>query len=87
MICVLALAGVALLATPAALVGPAVNATRAYLSALTGRRRKLSDGAMLSICEAYRTGSSVCDLAEAYGVSVSTIRHITYWTPRDATDD
>lgn len=63
---------------------PKLTHNQGYLSALTGRRRKLSDGAMLSICKAYREGASVRELSESYGVSTHTIYSIVYWTPRDS---
>jgi len=52
-----------------------------YLDAV-GRRRKLSAGAMLSIQEAFASGAKTSDLADAYGVSTTTIRTITYLTAR-----
>ena len=55
-----------------------------YVSALTGRRRKLCDGAMLSICRAYAAGAKVAELAEQYQVSTHTIYSVVYWTPRDS---
>jgi hypothetical protein len=61
-----------------------VNAKRQaeyYLDAV-GRRRKLSAGAMLAIQREYAEGVKTSFLAETYGVSVSTIRTITYMTPR-----
>jgi hypothetical protein len=54
-----------------------------YLDAV-GRRRKLSAGAMLSIQEAFSAGAKTSDLADQYGVSTTTIRTITYLTPRRA---
>ncbi len=48
-----------------------------------GRRRKLSAGAMLSICRAYAKGESTADLAAGHGVSTSLIRVITYQTARE----
>lgn len=52
-----------------------------YLDAV-GRRRKLSAGAMLAIQEAFASGAKTSDLADMYGVSTTTIRTITYLTPR-----
>jgi hypothetical protein len=52
-------------------------------SSMTGRRRKLSDGVMLNICEAFAKGAKVKHLAELYGVSEHTIYSICYWTPRE----
>jgi transposase-like protein len=54
-----------------------------HLSALTGRPRKLSDGVMIAITEAFRRNAKVSDLAETYGVSEHTIYSICYWTPRE----
>lgn len=56
---------------------------RANVSALTGRRRKLSDGQMIAICEQFAQGMRVYDLAQAYNVSPGVIYSICYWTPRD----
>lgn len=53
-----------------------------YLDSV-GRRRKLSHGAMESIRRSYAKGDKTADLAEAYGVSTSLIRVITYSTPRE----
>ena len=55
-----------------------------YVSPMTGRRRALSDGAMLDICQHYRKGVKVKTLAEQYGVSANTIYSIVYWTPKDS---
>ncbi|QGJ92865.1 hypothetical protein PBI_BEAGLE_106 [Arthrobacter phage Beagle] len=52
-----------------------------YLDAV-GRRRKLSAGAMLAIQQAFAAGAKTSDLADQYGVSTTTIRTITYLTPR-----
>lgn len=54
-----------------------------YLDSV-GRRRKISHGAMLSICESFAAGVSVRDLAQEHRVSVSLIRTITYNTPRNS---
>lgn len=55
------------------------------ISSMTGRRRVLSDKAMLDICDAYGTGTvSVKTLANRYGVSPNTISSIVYWTPKQA---
>jgi hypothetical protein len=53
------------------------------MSSMTGRPRKLSDGAMLDICDRFRQGDKVSDLAEMFSVSEHTIYSICYWTPRD----
>lgn len=53
------------------------------MSNLSGRPRKLSDGAMLDICDRFRQGDKVADLAEMFHVSEHTIYSICYWTPRD----
>lgn len=53
-----------------------------YTSRLTGRRRKLSDGAMLDICNQFANNVSVASLAKQYGVSINTIYSTVYWTPR-----
>lgn len=53
-----------------------------YLSRLTGRRRKLSDGAMIDICNQFANNVSVASLAKQYGVSINTIYSTVYWTPR-----
>lgn len=58
-----------------------------YLSHKTGRRRKLSDGAMIDICNQYAKGASVAALANAYGVSTHLIYTVVYWTPRDVPED
>lgn len=58
-----------------------------YLNVDTGRRRKLSNGAMIDICSQYASGSSVANLAEAYGVSTNLIYTIVYWTPRDPKEE
>lgn len=58
-----------------------------YLNVDTGRRRKLSNGAMIDICSQYASGSSVTTLAEAYGVSTNLIYTIVYWTPRDTKEE
>lgn len=54
-----------------------------YLNGNTGRRRKLSEGAMLDICQLYAEGESVVALADAYGVSTHLIYTVVYWTPRN----
>lgn len=54
------------------------------ISSMTGRRRLLSDTAMLNICDAYADGERVQTLARRYGVSQHTIYSIVYWTPRKA---
>lgn len=53
-----------------------------YVSQLTGRRRKLSDGAMIDICNQFANNVSVASLAKQYGVSTHTIYSCVYWTPR-----
>lgn len=53
-----------------------------YVSPMTGRRRALSDGAMIDICTGFANGRKVKDLAADYGISTSTVYHIVYWTPR-----
>lgn len=57
--------------------------TRSKVSSFTGRRRKLTDGQMIAICEQFAQGSRVYDLAQAYNVSPGVIYSICYWTPRD----
>ncbi len=47
-----------------------------------GRARKLSHGAIQRIMEDFAEGEAVRVLAEAYGVSTSLIRMVTYNTPR-----
>lgn len=54
------------------------------LSSFTGRRRLLSDTAMVNICNAYASGTRVQTLAKRYGVSTDTIYKIVYWTPKKA---
>jgi transposase-like protein len=54
------------------------------ISSMTGRRRLLSDKAMLDICDAYASGDRVQMLARRYGVSTHTIYSIVYWTPKNA---
>lgn len=49
-----------------------------------GRARKLSHGAIQAIMNDFADGESVKVLAEAYGVSQSLIRMVTYNTPRKA---
>lgn len=58
-----------------------------YLSQTTGRRRKLSDGAMIDICNQYAKGASVASLATAYGVSTHLVYTVVYWTARDVPED
>ena len=53
-----------------------------YTSRLTGRRRKLSDGAMIDICNRFADNVSVASLSKQYGVSTHTIYSVVYWTPR-----
>lgn len=54
-----------------------------HISQLTGRRRKLSDGAMLDICKKFGDGTaSVQTLSKQYGVSTHTIYSVVYWTPK-----
>ena len=48
-----------------------------------GRRRKLSHGAILRIQQQFADGAIVGELAEAYDVSTSLIRTITYNTARN----
>lgn len=48
-----------------------------------GRRRKLSHGAILRIQQQFADGAIVSELAEAYDVSTSLIRTITYNTARN----
>lgn len=56
-----------------------------HISQLTGRRRKLSDGAMLDICKKFADGTaSVQTLSKQYGVSTHLIYSVVYWTPRKA---
>lgn len=57
-----------------------------YVSSLTGRRRKLSDGAMIDICKQYADNVSVRDLSSQYQVSSHTIYSIVYWTPKNPKD-
>jgi hypothetical protein len=47
-----------------------------------GRARKLSHGALQAIMEEFAAGESVKTLADAYGVSTSLIRMVTYNTAR-----
>lgn len=58
-----------------------------YVSQLTGRRRKLSDGAMVDICRQFSANVSVAALSKQYGVSVHTIYSVVYWTPRDVPEE
>jgi transposase len=51
-------------------------------SSFTGRRRLLSDNAMLNICESYANGDRVQIIAKRYGVSTDTIYKVVYWTPK-----
>lgn len=60
----------------------ALEHNKNYVSQFTGRRRKLSDGAMIDICHQFAEGKRVKALADMYGVSEGTIYSITYWTPR-----
>lgn len=53
-----------------------------YISDITGRRRKLSDGAMIDIRDQYERGVKVQSLAKEYGVSTNTIGSVVYWTRR-----
>lgn len=53
-----------------------------YISDITGRRRKLSDGAMIDIRDQYEYGAKVSSLAKEYGVSTNTISSVVYWTRR-----
>lgn len=53
-----------------------------YFMDSVGRRRKLSDGAMRQIRSEFADGAKTGDLAEAWGVSTSLIRTITYDTAR-----
>lgn len=62
---------------------PELTHNQGYLNTASGRRRKLSEGAMLDICSAWRKGASVYALADAYGVSTNLIYTVVYWTPRD----
>lgn len=55
-----------------------------HISQLTGRRRKLSDGAMIDICRQFAAGMAVQTIARQYGVSSHTIYSVVYWTPRKA---
>jgi hypothetical protein len=55
-----------------------------YVSAITGRRRVLSDDMMKAICREYENGTRVSKLADMYGVSTHTIYSVVYWTPRKA---
>ena len=64
-----------------------MNKNRGYLNGNTGRRRKLSEGAMLDICRLYAEGASVAALAESYGVSTHLIYTVVYWTPRNPKED
>lgn len=56
---------------------------KTYVSNLTGRPRKLTDGVMIDICTRYQKGARVIELAEEYSVSEDTIYKIVYWTPRE----
>lgn len=58
-----------------------------YFNNVTGRRRKLSDGAMLDICNQYAAGASVVNLAEQYEVSTHLIYTVVYWTARDIQEE
>lgn len=58
-----------------------------YLSQLTGRRRKLSDGAMVDICRQFANNVTVSALSKQYGVSVHTIYSVVYWTPRNPPEE
>ena len=58
-----------------------------YVSRLTGRRRKLPDGAMLDICRQFAENVSVAHLAKQYGVSTHLIYSVVYWTPRKAPEE
>lgn len=58
--------------------------TTDHISQLTGRRRKLSDGAMIDICKQFASGASVQTISKQYGVSTHTIYSVVYWTPRKA---
>jgi len=53
-----------------------------YVSAITGRRRVLSDDMMVSIQAQYAAGTRVADLADMYGVSTHTIYSVVYFTAR-----
>lgn len=53
-----------------------------YISEITGRRRKLSDGAMIDIRTQYAKGAKTSELAKQYGVSTHTIGSVVYWTRR-----
>lgn len=53
-----------------------------YISDITGRPRKLSDGAMIDIRNQYAEGTRVSVLAKQYGVSSNTISSVVYWTRR-----
>lgn len=55
---------------------------RPQMSTMTGRRRKLTDGVMLDICDRFADGAKVSDLCSMYGVSPNVIYSICYWTPR-----
>ena len=59
---------------------PKINHRRLYKSAITGRYRKLGDGAMLAIRRAYADGAKVADLCNMYGVSPGVVYSICYWT-------
>lgn len=61
--------------------------TSEYFYDSVGRRRKLSSNTMQSIAEQFRAGAKVRWLALTYGVSQSTIRAVTYSTPRQADYD
>lgn len=58
--------------------------TTDHISQLTGRRRKLSDGAMIDICKQFASGTSVQTISRQYNVSTHTIYSVVYWTPRKA---
>lgn len=66
---------------------PILRHNQGYINNQTGRRRKLSDGAMIDICAQYAKGESVVALAESYGVSTHLIYTVVYWTPRNTTDE
>lgn len=61
--------------------------TSEYFYDSVGRRRKLSDNTMRDIQRQFREGVKVTFLALTYGVSASTIRAITYSTPRQSDYD
>lgn len=61
--------------------------TSEYFYDSVGRRRKLSDNTMNDIQRQFREGVKVSFLAMTYGVSASTIRAVTYSTPRQSDYD